>query len=75
MGDIYIRTAGVRWSVSPLVIPVVLVVLVPDVPGLGDPGAPGDPVAVIAQDGHQARAAQGRVHVAQVHDMMRVCVI
>ena len=50
MGDIYIRTAGVRWSVSPLVIPVVLVVLVPDVPGLGDPGAPGDPVAVIAQD-------------------------
>ena len=63
-----------RGLALPVVV-LVIIVVVPEVPGLGDPGAPGHPVAVITQDGHQSRAAQGRVHVAQVHDMMRVCVI
>ena len=43
--------------------------VVPEVPGLRDPGAAGHPVAVITQDGHQPRAAQGRVQRAEVHDM------
>ena len=62
-----------RGLALPVVV-LVIIVVVPEVPGLGDPGAPGHPVAVITQDGHQPRAAQGRVQRAKVHDDM-ICVI
>ena len=57
-------TTIISLQVSPAVpLPPVL----PLPPCVPPPPAPGDRVAVVAEDGHEARAAQRRVQGAQVH--------